>query len=107
LWFFLVAVVITAALADQKPSLRVNENDNRRTSAVWWFLARPLGWLVGAGLLALAAILNALDPGIFSQGVRRHWPAASHFQLCRTNVAVRIFAAVTAFALVWMYTGRL
>jgi len=74
---------------------------------VWWFLARPLGWLVGAGLLALA--VNALDPGIFSSprvfGVIGP-PLASRLQLCRTIGAVRIFAAVTAFALVWTYTGR-
>jgi hypothetical protein len=60
--------------------------------AAWWFLAGPLGWLVGVGLLALAAVLNAFDPAIFPSprvfGVIV--PPLVVFSFCRTIGGVRI-----------------
>jgi hypothetical protein len=98
--FGLLAVVITI------PQWLVIRNRLARPAA-WWFLARPIGWLVGAGLLALAAVLNAFDPGIFSSpkvfGVMV--PPLVAFSFAAQLVAFG-FAAVTALALIWMCGSR-
>jgi hypothetical protein len=64
----------------------------------WWIVARPLAWLTGVGLIALAEWLNILNLDIFELTYLQVSIAAAIFGFG--------FAAVTGAAFIWIQTNQ-
>jgi hypothetical protein len=67
-------------------------------STWWWIVARPLAWLTGLGLMALAEWLKILDVDIFDLTYVSVSIAAAVFGLG--------FAAVTGASFIWIQTNQ-